>query len=157
MRFQGSGEFNWSANGQHTDLAAVAVAITHRGRPDTTTPAERAGRYAAMDGRAYLLRHEDAFDAIVLDAFAERTAMPAHLLTREFFALARSRLGSQVGSEVRGGGYLAFPERIHEAPPGRVAREQRLFDRYGWVQRRPVVTENNSLKIRINCMIAESL
>ena len=50
-------------------------------------PARRRGRYAAMDGRAYLLRHADTFDA-----FADRTATPAHLLTREFFALARSRL-----------------------------------------------------------------
>ena len=55
-------------------------------------PFLRRGRYAAMDGRAYLLRHEDRFDAIVLDAFTDRTATPAHLLTREFFALARSRL-----------------------------------------------------------------
>ena len=55
-------------------------------------PAPRRGRYAAMDGRAYLLRHEAAFDAIVLDVYADRTALPAHLLTREFFALARSRL-----------------------------------------------------------------
>ena len=55
-------------------------------------PATRRGRYAAMDGRAYLLRHAGAFDAIVLDAYADRTAVPAHLLTREFFALARSRL-----------------------------------------------------------------
>ena len=45
-----------------------------------------------MDGRAYLLRNTEAFDAIVLDAFADRTAIPAHLLTREFFALVRSRL-----------------------------------------------------------------
>ena len=55
-------------------------------------PFLRRGRYAAMDGRAYLLRHEAAFDAIVLDAYADRTAVPPHLLTREFFALARSRL-----------------------------------------------------------------
>ena len=55
-------------------------------------PAPRRGRYAAMDGRAYLLRHAAAFDAIVLDAFADRTAIPAHLLTREFFALVRLRL-----------------------------------------------------------------
>ena len=55
-------------------------------------PALRRGRYAAMDGRAYLLRHEAAFDAIVLDAYADRPAVPSHLLTREFFALARSRL-----------------------------------------------------------------
>ena len=55
-------------------------------------PLPRRGRYAAMDGRAYLLRHEDRFDAIVLDAYADPTATPAHLFTREFFALARSRL-----------------------------------------------------------------
>ena len=66
-------------------LASVADAFL--------APARRRGRYAAMDGRAYLLRHREAFDAIVLDAYADRTATPAHLLTREFFALARSRLG----------------------------------------------------------------
>ncbi len=60
-------------------------------------PFLRRGRYAAMDGRAYLLRHEAAFDAIVLDAYANRRALPAHLLTREFFTLARSRL-SQNGT-----------------------------------------------------------
>ena len=54
----------------------------------------RSGSYVAMDGRAYLLRNEGAFDAIVLDAYADRTAMPAHLATREFFALARSRLAA---------------------------------------------------------------
>ena len=52
----------------------------------------RSGTYAALDGRAYLLRREAAFDAIVLDAYADRTAVPAHLVTREFFVLARSRL-----------------------------------------------------------------
>ena len=52
----------------------------------------RSGTYAAMDGRAYLLRHGETFDAIVLDAYADRTRTPAHLVTREFFALARARL-----------------------------------------------------------------
>ena len=52
----------------------------------------RSGAYAAMDGRAYLLRRGEAFDAIVLDAYADRTTVPAHLVTREFFALARARL-----------------------------------------------------------------
>ena len=61
-------------------------------------PAPRRGRYAAMDGRAYLLRHAAAFDAIVLDAYADRTATPSHLLTREFFALARSRLAQDGGT-----------------------------------------------------------
>ena len=45
-----------------------------------------------MDERTYVLRREEAFDAIVLYAFADPTATPAHLLTREFFALAPSRL-----------------------------------------------------------------
>ena len=71
-------------------------------------PAPRRGRYAAMDGRAYLLRHEEAFDAIVLDAFADRTATHAHLLTREFFALARSRLAAC-------GGRDAVPEPYRRA------------------------------------------
>ena len=52
----------------------------------------RSGTYAAVDGRAYLVRHAEAFDAIVLDAYADRTTVPAHLVTREFFVLARSRL-----------------------------------------------------------------
>ena len=55
----------------------------------------RSGSYVAMDGRAYLLRHEEEFDAIVLDAYADRTTIPAHLVTQEFFALARSRLGER--------------------------------------------------------------
>ena len=58
----------------------------------------RSGRYVAMDGRAYLLRHEEEFDAIVLDAYTDRTAMPAHLVTREFFALVRSRLAEDGGT-----------------------------------------------------------
>ena len=61
-------------------------------------PATRRGRYAAMDGRAFLLRHDEAFDAIVLDAYADRTATPSHLLTREFFALVRSRLAQDGGT-----------------------------------------------------------
>ena len=56
-------------------------------------PSARSVTYAAMDGRAYLLRNEREFDAIVLDAYADRTRIPPHLVTREFFGLARSRLG----------------------------------------------------------------
>ena len=58
----------------------------------------RSGSYVAMDGRAYLLRHAATFDAIVLDAFADATTMPAHLVTREFFELARSRLVDERGT-----------------------------------------------------------
>ena len=58
----------------------------------------RHGSYVAVDGRAYLVRHDDVFDAIVLDAFADGTTIPAHLVTREFFALARSRLAERGGT-----------------------------------------------------------
>ena len=61
-------------------------------------PLPRSGTYVPMDGRAYLLRHAAPFDAIVLDAFADPTTMPAHLVTREFFELARSRLAEQGGT-----------------------------------------------------------
>ena len=61
-------------------------------------PLLRSGTYVPMDGRAYLVRHAAAFDAIVLDAFADPTTMPAHLVTREFFALARSRLADEGGT-----------------------------------------------------------
>ncbi len=68
------------------------VADTFLGAPP------RSGSYVAMDGRAYLLRHDREFDAIVLDAYTDRTAMPAHLFTREFFALVRSRLAEDGGT-----------------------------------------------------------
>ena len=58
----------------------------------------RRASYAAMDGRAFLLRNEAVYDAIVLDAFADRTTMPPHLHTRGFFALARSRLSPEGGT-----------------------------------------------------------
>ena len=61
-------------------------------------PLPRSVSYAAMDGRAYLLRREADYDAVVLDAFTERTTMPVHLHTREFFALVRSRLAEKGGT-----------------------------------------------------------
>jgi spermidine synthase len=47
------------------------------------------------DGRVYLRRTAKQFDAIFVDAYAENrygAFIPQHLLTREFFALAASRL-----------------------------------------------------------------
>ena len=70
------------------------------------------GGYVPMDGRAYLARQEGGFDAIVLDAFADRTTVPAHLQTHEFFALARSRLVAD--------GTL-YMNRIAPARPDRLA------------------------------------
>ena len=60
-------------------------------------PLLRSGEYEPVDGRAYLLRADEVFDAIVLDAFADRTTMPPHLYTREFFSLLRSRLADDGG------------------------------------------------------------
>ena len=56
-------------------------------------PAERAGTFVVADGRAYLLGDEGGWDAILLDAYADQTAIPGHLYTREFLELARNRLG----------------------------------------------------------------
>ncbi|MHC4973389.1 MAG: fused MFS/spermidine synthase [Planctomycetota bacterium] len=45
------------------------------------------------DGRTFLRRMpEGHYDAIVLDAYAHQVSLPAALATREFFALAKSRL-----------------------------------------------------------------
>ncbi len=49
------------------------------------------GRAVIQDGRRYLARHAERVDFIVLDAYNSDT-IPFHLITREFFALARSRL-----------------------------------------------------------------
>ena len=70
----------------------------------------RSGSYVPMDGRAYVLRHEGPFDAILLDAFADRASMPAHLVTREFFGLARTRPRD-------GGTLLREPDRATVAGP----------------------------------------
>ena len=83
------------------------------------------GSYVAMDGRAYLLRHGAVFDVVVLDAFADRTVMPAHLVTREFFQLARSRLAD--------GGTLYLNLIAPPAPERLAARiERTLRSVFAW-------------------------
>jgi len=49
------------------------------------------GRAVIQDGRQYLTRHDEAVDFIVLDAYSSDT-IPFHLITREFFQLAKRRL-----------------------------------------------------------------
>ena len=91
----GAGGFTFGRGRSEDAAEIVFVDVDPRLAPVADAflaPALRRGRYVAMDGRAYLLRHGGRFDAIVLDAYADRAAVPAHLLTREFFALARSRL-----------------------------------------------------------------
>ncbi|MFO7900000.1 MAG: fused MFS/spermidine synthase [Planctomycetota bacterium] len=49
------------------------------------------GRAVIQDGRQYLLSHPEKVGFIVVDAYTSDT-IPFHLITREFFALVRSRL-----------------------------------------------------------------
>jgi len=55
----------------------------------------------AADGRMFLLRADEPFDAIAFDAFSA-VSTPPHLASREFFALVRSRLneGGIIGMNV---------------------------------------------------------
>lgn len=53
------------------------------------------GEFIGTDGRAYLYQHtETAYDVIFLDAFSSAHLIPEHLVTREFFELASSRLAA---------------------------------------------------------------
>lgn len=45
----------------------------------------------AMDGRQFLITHDQSYDIIILDAFGS-SSIPFHLVTVEAFALVRSRL-----------------------------------------------------------------
>jgi spermidine synthase len=47
--------------------------------------------FIESDGRVYLNRHKDLYDVILLDAFRE-LGIPFHLLTREFYTLAKDHL-----------------------------------------------------------------
>jgi spermidine synthase len=47
--------------------------------------------FIESDGRVYLNRHKDLYDVILLDAFRE-LGIPFHLLTREFYSLAKEHL-----------------------------------------------------------------
>lgn len=73
------------------ELDPVVVDVSRRyfGLPDD----ERL-RVVVDDGRAYLERTSERYDAIVVDAYFE-TAMPFALATREFVALAAARLNDR--------------------------------------------------------------
>jgi spermidine synthase len=76
---------------------------------------EREGiRIFHADGRTFLQgRSHNSYDAIVLDAYARQVSIPAGLATKEFFALAKSRL--------RPGGIL-FVNLGAMRPGGRLVR-----------------------------------
>lgn len=57
-------------------------------------PQSRQIRYFEEDGRAFLKRDKEPIDLLIVDTFS-RGQVPAHLLSAEFFALARSRLSGR--------------------------------------------------------------
>jgi protein-L-isoaspartate O-methyltransferase len=92
------------------------------------------------DGRAFLRRHADRYDAIVVDAY-DGAAIPDQLVTPAFFRLARSRLRS-------GGIFLmnVIVANDDDRTPDRMARAAlasfrhvRLLDTDGWIDRNAVL------------------
>ena len=55
-------------------------------------PAREAGRFEAGDARAWLRGAAGGWEAIVVDTYSNSRTLPQHLLTAEFYRLARSRL-----------------------------------------------------------------
>ena len=55
-------------------------------------PASANTRFAVSDARAFLHNHPEPWNAIIVDAFTNPRSIPHHLLTVEFYRLARSRL-----------------------------------------------------------------
>ena len=55
-------------------------------------PEGSAGEFAGRDARAFLRDDPGGWPAIVVDAFTNPRSLPRHLLTAEFYRLARSRL-----------------------------------------------------------------
>ncbi len=92
------------------------------------------------DGRAFLARSKERYDAIALDAY-DGDAIPAQFLNSSFFALARSRL--------RPRGIFAMNIMVkddHDPTPDRIARTAqksfryvRLLDSDGWIDRNAVL------------------
>ena len=46
----------------------------------------------ALDGRAYLAASSKRYDIVIVDAYARQIDIPFHMVTREFFSIARERL-----------------------------------------------------------------
>ena len=55
-------------------------------------PEGTAGKFAGQDARAFLIDDPGGWEAIVVDAFSNPRSVPRHLLTVEFYRLARSKL-----------------------------------------------------------------
>jgi len=75
------------------DGVEIDPAVTRISRETMDLRDEDHARIVHADGRAFLRACPEAsYDAIFLDAYARQVSIPAALATREFFALAKSRL-----------------------------------------------------------------
>ena len=72
-------------------------------------PPGNAGTFVAADARAYLRRDPGGWPAIIVDTYSNRRTLPQHLLTVEFYRLARSRLLDRGSLYVN---FLAWPEDV---------------------------------------------
>lgn len=67
----------------------------------------QAGAFVAADARAFLRGDEGGWQAIVVDTYSNSRTLPQHLLTVEFYRLARSRLAAGGTLYVN---HLAWPD-----------------------------------------------
>ena len=70
-------------------------------------PAAASGTFAAGDARAFLRNDPGGWPAIVVDTYSNPRTLPQHLLTVEFYRLARSRLAEGGSLYVN---HLAWPD-----------------------------------------------
>jgi len=75
------------------DAVEIDARVTEAARETMDLKDQPGVRIHHEDGRTFLRRaDEGGYDAILMDAYARQVSIPASLATREFFALARSRL-----------------------------------------------------------------
>jgi spermidine synthase len=75
----------WKVDAVEIDPEVIAVAQKHFGLESSE------GNVVQMDGRQYLLNHENTYEIVAMDAFGS-SSIPFHLVTVEAFALIASRL-----------------------------------------------------------------
>lgn len=95
--------------------------------------ADPKNRVVVEDGRRYLMRHDDKWDLVFLDAYLGGY-IPFHLMTREFLELVKSRLspgGAVVGNTWLNSKLYAAESATYQAVFG-------FFDSYvGWREKLP--------------------
>jgi spermidine synthase len=86
----GSVAKNFARDGWRVDAVEIDPVVEEMAR-EWFALEESEAHVFTMDGRRFLLTHEGTYDVIVMDAFGS-SSIPFHLVTRESFALIRSRL-----------------------------------------------------------------